>query len=445
MKNSNTPLPSFETVDEAADLALGHTDEINYSSSEADAYAQEQNAIGRDLERQQDLIEGGTQDLASLESLANAIDAAREIGMEMGSAQFMHIQLNDVQKRYGINDLETAAPSMECFAERRARIATSASLESVKETALKVWAWIKEQFQKFVALMKNFYHQITKSLNFIDHEADQLKQKVRRMKFEGGAEISIGRAANKICYEGVVSADFTSRLNQVGALTQVSAETLDEIREEVIKTLSEGDTTGRRIPIPKSFTQVHAAGRFAMGAESINAYASPRMPGDIHVVVQTFGRTDQDSTYDFRSGQIVHARVMTLPADEEKKTPASQVPAMSSTEVFSLCQRLQKTVAQLKSSRDAAARHIEKMSTEVGNLGRQMAQERNAPELLQRLASWSVKRSTIYAGPLFRHCEKVAFDVCVGYLAYAKRSVAHAEGKAETPNYKPGLPQLTAA
>ena len=444
MKNFDSLLPSFESIDEAADLAVGSTDEINYSDSEAAQYAQEQTAIGRDLERQQDLVEGGFQDIASLESLANAIDAARDLGMEMGSAEFMHIQLNDVQKRYGIDSLETAAPSMECFQERRARIAATASLESVKETAAKVWAWIKEQFAKFIAMMKNFYHQITKSLDYIDREADTIKQKVRRMKFEGGGQIAIGRAAKKICYEGEVNGDFTSRLNQVASLTHVGAETLDRIRQEVIERLNENGVAGREIPIPNTFTQVHKAGRFSFGTDALNVYASTRLPGDVCVLIQTFGNHNDDSAFHFASATTVHARVMTAPFDEDQKDLGRDAPALSSTEIFALCQRLQKTVAQLKSSRDAAARHIEKMGAEVSNWGRKAAQDRGAPELIQKTAGWSVKRATIYAGPLFRHCEKVAFDVCVGYLTYAKRSIAHAEEKASKPSFKPGLPQLTA-
>lgn len=445
MKNSNTLLPSFESVDEAADLALGHTDEFDYSSSEADQYAHEQNVFGRELDRQQDLVEGGTQDLASLESLANAIDEARELGMEMGSAQFMHIHLNNVQTRYGINEIETAAPSMECFQERRARIATSASLESVKETAQKVWAWIKEQFAKFIEMMKKFYHELTKSLDFIHAEADKVKNTARRLKFEGGAKIDLGRTARKICYEGKLTKDYQTHFQTMLKLTRVSEETFKRIRQEVLDGIAGGKNTNfdREVPIPAGFIVVRQGQGFSFNPdEAVNVHASPLLPGDRHVLVQTFYDENRPSTMTSEQNPVsIQGRVFTVHSDEHKLDDTT-IEALSSQEVFQLCQGVQQTVNGLKKERDAMLNHMEETRRKIDDHFAQLADEAGVGGTLQKMASWHMKRITLYGGPLHRHCEKVAFDVLTGYLSYAKRSIAHAEEQSAKPKFEVGHARL---
>ena len=426
-------LPSLESAEIEPVATLDHSDALDYGNAEAEAYAREATLDGRELERQQELIEGAFDDVASVESLIEAIEEARDVGLEMGSAQFMQLHLNRVQQCYGVQDINCAVPALESFEGRRARLATSISLESVKETLKKIWEWIKEQFRNFIALMRKFYEQITKSLELVEREADQIEQKTRRMKFEGGEKIPLGRAAKKIVFEGEITKDFTSRLNQVAALTHIGVETLAEIRAEVVDRLRDEGLFSRKVPIPKSFTKVVERPKFSQGADALNVYLSPQLPGDIHIAIQTFGFRDSDSAYDVKSGRFIDARVITGPAKDRKEAPA-EAEALSSAEIFTLCQRLQKTVAQLKTSRGAAEEHFKKLAEEVEKIGRERGEERQMPEVLKKLLSWSLKRSTIYAGPLFRHCEKVAFDVCVGYLAYAKRSIAHAEAKEKKAN-----------
>jgi len=123
----NTSLESFD--DESA--VLGHTDAV------ASAYAEEQVLDGRDRELLEDQLKAAEADHETLANLASAVEGERDVGLEAGSAGFMQLTLASIQKRHGIDEnvqTHAAMPSLECFDGRMARVATSLSLESVRNT-----------------------------------------------------------------------------------------------------------------------------------------------------------------------------------------------------------------------------------------------------------------------------------------------------------------------
>ena len=437
-------LPSLESFDEGTAEVLDHTDALDYSSSEADAYAREATIDGRDLETQADAIEGGLNDIASVESLLEAIESARDVGLEMGSAQFMQIHLHSLQSRYGIDDLNCAVPALESFQDRRARLATSISCESIKETVAKIWAWIKEQFQKFMQMIKDLFRKVTKSLDFVYDDADKLKQEVRRNKFDGGEKIDLGRAARKISLEGKVSADFTSALNTVGELSRVGEETLARIRKDVLDTtrlrwgdLKDSETAhsafNKEVPVPAGFTLVKEGSPFTFSAAgALNLHSSKRLPGDRFVLVGSFGANNSEEMTPI-GGTPMRARAF-VQADASVADVDSTVVALSSTEVFTLCQRLQKTVASLKTAREAVEQHMEATRRAIDELANSSEAKFDNSALARKVGTFLYQRTALYGGNLFRTIDNVAFDVCVGYLAYGKRSAAAAEAKRKAEN-----------
>ncbi len=101
----------------------------DYAAGETlDGYAREQ------LEDQLKICQG---DITSLESLLQALQDERDVGLESGSAKFAQLTLESIQNRHGIDINEqthTAMPSLECFQGRLARTATSLTVDSVRNT-----------------------------------------------------------------------------------------------------------------------------------------------------------------------------------------------------------------------------------------------------------------------------------------------------------------------
>lgn len=424
---------SLESLDDEGGFNAG--EEVMFDHTDAVGREYEYNAMmdGRAEEQCLDVIEGAETDIASLESLLQAIDEARDIGMESRSAQFAGLQLREAQRRYGINACETMMPSMECFEGRQARLATSVSMEAVKETIAKIWAWIKEQFKKFAELIRRFYHSFTKNLDLIASDAEKLKNQVRRMKFDGGTTIALGGAARKICRQGKVLTDFTSTLNTVSALTRVSGETLERVEKEAteqFERLMTGEQTGyqfrREVLIPSGFSEQDFGDEpgynYARDGLSMRMYASQVLPGDVAIGVIVYGPKNHDKGTHPYTGADAYGGVnkfKTYRGDVE-----TEVAALSSQDVFTLCQRISKCVASLKTSRGEVEAHLDRINRKLEELQRKHAPtEGIVGNTLSAAGRAFYKTSVVYGTQLTRTADMIAFDVCAGYMAFARKSV----------------------
>jgi len=426
--------PSLESLEEEGGFNAG--DEVMFDHTDSVAgYEYEYEAMmdGRDEEHCVEAIDGAETEITSLESLLSAIDEARDVGMEAYSAQFASIQISEAQRRYGVNGIEAAFPSMECFQGRQARLAASVSMESVKETIAKIWAWIQAQFKKFVEMIKKFYHHLTKNLDLVIEEANKVKNIARKRSFDGGRTISLGRHAKKITIQGKIPTDLstiTSVLNNVGQANRIPEATFEKIRKDVEDALvrnKEGikilpaSMTGE-VPIPADFQLVNS-NKFAGGtAGPKRTYVSRTLPGDRAVVVTVFGEDNASSTFDLSSGQFVRSQVSTFWENIQRETETT---ALSSQDVFTLCQRIVKAAASLKSSRDDMAAHLKRTESTIDAILRKHQGDDAGPivEGMNKLASWYYRTNAVYAGSLHRHIEGVGYDVCVGFLELAKKSL----------------------
>lgn len=427
--------PSLESIDDGgfnagAEVMADHTDQVaGY------AYEAEQMFDGREADHIVDAIEGAETEIASLESLLEAINDARDVGMEAYSAQFANIQVGAAQKRYGVTGLETAFPSMECFQGRQARMAASVSMESVKETIVKVWAWIKEQFFKFIEMIRKFYRHLTKNLDLIIEEANTVKNIARRMKFDGGDSINLGRHGNKITIDGKIPTDFMSVLQKVSRVNRVPEEAFDKIRTDVETKLTQHKEENesliasftQEVPIPAGFELAHQAVIRGVMIGALKIYASPLLPGDRHIVVGVFGNDNRPEAYNLNTRSMCYGRAQTVHEKIERNTATE---TLGSTEVFSLCQQIVKTAASIKTSRDDMERHLTRTKETIEAIMNKHKGESAASLGMNRIATWFYKNNALYAGALHRHIEGVGYDICVGFLALAKKSVEVNQAKA---------------
>lgn len=411
-------IASTEDFTEGAVVALDHTDAI---VSAADAHV-EAEKIDLEVTKVGDAIVGATTDIASLESLIEALEDAREVGMESTSAQFMNIQLGTIKQRYGVSATETNMPGMESFRGRQSRMAASVSLEGVAETIKKIWAWLKERFKEFIKLVKKQIDRMTRSLDYVYAEADKVKQYVRRNTFQGGKKIDLGRAAAKICMNGKVGQDFISPLNTVGALGRVGDDTLSQISDAVVarfQKAAEGEqfTLTAQVMVPSSFQVIHSA---ASDDVEVTFHSSPLLPGDRHILITTYNEGNDDSARGSR-GLLYKSEIKEVPTAEKAELKSEAI-SLDYKQVFELCQRIQKTVASLRTSRSHLDEYVKDINNRIDEIAKRETDGSANQRATNALASFIFKNACVYGPKLQRNIELVSYDILIGYLTFAKKS-----------------------
>lgn len=383
----------------------------------------------KEIGQTEDSIDSAIDETAALEALCGALDDCRSVGLESRSAEIVRLQIHDVRKRYGVGALETPFPSMESFSSPQKRLYTSVSLESVKEVLQRIWIWIKEQLEHLIALVKRFYHHLTRSLDSLSEESRIVKNLARQAKMKGGVKINLGYAARKICINGAVSKDFTSALNVLSRVNRVSEETLSRVSAEFIDKVKSSLEQNRNtiyfsteVLIPAGFSPNRELGRFEFGADAMRVFVSPQLPGDRVIAVAVFGSENKTETYDLRRG-MVYGRAQIIKM--EYPEPETSVDSLSSEEVFTLCQRIDKTIASLRTSRSDIERHLTQTKSMVESVIRKYSRDNDEGKIEEALRqiignSW---KNTLYGTKLVRLGEEVAYDVCRGYLAWARKSL----------------------
>lgn len=404
---------------------LDHTDQL---AGLANDYERQETLSGRALETEQDALEGAETDIASLESLIEAICEARDVGLESISAGLLHRQVQEIQQRYGVS-LKRALPSLEDYHGRTARLATTISLEAVGETLSKVWLWIKAKIKQFWEFLKKHYHHLTQNLEALGREVYSVKKTAQRMKFAGGAEIDLGRFARKLEMKGEVPRDFASILQIVGQINQASEEKMAEfqkIYEEAARgKLNDkyGAVFSERLVVPRGFNEQPTQDL----ASGLKGYVSDLLPGNRVIVTGAF-QGDRTQYHQFGETITIRSSIQHI---ESKPLVNTQVEAFSSQEVFSLCQRLEKAIVNVRNSRVEIENNIKMTEQAIDKIVRDHSDDKEEGKVKRAYRDLiaSIWKHSLYSTQLLRHGESITYDVVVGYLAWARKSIAVNEPK----------------
>jgi hypothetical protein len=216
-----------------------------------------------------------------------------------------------------------------------------------------------------------------------------------------------------------------SRLNRVSddTLERISNEFLEKVKTKLDADNHDADMT-TEVLIPSGFVPDREIGRFAFGADAYRVFVSPHLPGDRVVVVGVFGHGNAPEVTDFRNGFTrMYGRTMVVKL--QTPDPESDVPSLSSEEVFTLCQRIDKAIASLKTSRSDIERHLSNTKRMVDDMIRKYSSDQGEGTFVRVLRervgdAW---KNTLYGTKLVRLGEEVAYDVCRGYLTWARKSL----------------------
>ena len=91
---------------------------------------------------------------------------------------------------------------------------------------------------------------------------------------------------------------------------------------------------------------------------------------------------------------------------------------LSSQEIFTLCQRVQKAITALQSSRRVMEDHFKRIDNSIAQLQRkqrELPEDANVPAPA-RLSAWFFKNNTVFGSDLLRAVESQTYGVLRGFL-----------------------------
>lgn len=168
---------------------------------------QEVEAEGVEQEAQ---VEEAIEVSEALDEYQEALESiGKQGGLDRNGAMILQIGLEQLCARVGIEPTAMAFPSMESFGGATSRIhSTKVAMESVKETAKKVWEAIMAAIKRAGAWLKDFWKKLTDSNHRLKARADKIKAAVASVKGEATGEIENSSLADKLHINGKVEKNF---------------------------------------------------------------------------------------------------------------------------------------------------------------------------------------------------------------------------------------------
>lgn len=131
-----------------------------------------------DIDAEDDVIEEMAEAADSLESIYIAMEAAQANGgMTPEAAAFASIAVENIVGRYGATSQDVGI-SLEAFGDNRA-VATTVSMEGIKETLKALWETIVKKFQALVKKITDFFNKTIAAAPRLKRRAEGVKKAAR--------------------------------------------------------------------------------------------------------------------------------------------------------------------------------------------------------------------------------------------------------------------------
>lgn len=407
---------SFEMVEDHAELARA-ADDVN-----------EAHEVVEELEDSE----------AGLEAIAASLEATMaDGGMTPQAAVYLHHAVNAHTRRLGIT--KKIVPSLESFGGESSRLqATRISMESVKETLLKIWEAVKRAYEAVKNAVLNFFNRYVTVVGRVKGHAEKLLKQVEELKGNPEGEIEVGAAFAKVSINGQFKAptEVLELFDGVASL-DMQGEGSDELslfKKDALK-----DPESEKAAVKKAIEEVKKCA-VPIGnikephktSDTSISYKSPVLPGNT-VFVVTYGvpsESDNLKTALVKSYDTRFTRVHEGNAEHtgEKKVAPLSKDAMKAylTDVIKMADKA------LEAKKEADERAAESMKAlEV------LKQMFNGDEYDEGLVSAAIRGAGKRTTVLFRipyEVYKYGAEVMQGYLVLVAKSIkAYKEPAAEKP------------
>lgn len=229
----------------------------------------EVNEVASEIDQTHEAIEEAQESSEQLEEVAAGLESmiVAGRGLSADSAMFAHQASSFATRKFG---LAAPMPSMESFSTGASGqfAQTKASLEGIKETIQKIWNWIKAQFAKLRAHMKDFW------LKTFDGAARLKKRAEAMMKKAEGVSGSAKET------QVTVSGDLVGKLHVGGKLGDIAAQLaefktvtdalLGKVTEEMVKGAEECSDAIKAISFDSTDKLNEGIGKYLVGRAKVS-------------------------------------------------------------------------------------------------------------------------------------------------------------------------------
>ena len=137
-------------------------EEVVETADNVEADLAEAAEVEAELAETTDAIDEGAEDAETLEEIADVLEETeQEGGADPVTAQVAEVAVEAIYKRLGLAKAKPLAHGLESFSDKATRLdATRLSVESIRETAKKVWEAIKKMLTRVKDFIVNFFKAI---------------------------------------------------------------------------------------------------------------------------------------------------------------------------------------------------------------------------------------------------------------------------------------------
>lgn len=321
---------------------------------------QEVEAEGVEQEAQ---VEEAIEVSEALDEYQEALESiGKQGGLDRNGAMILQIGLEQLCARVGIEPTAMAFPSMESFGGATSRIhSTKVAMESVKETAKKVWEAIIAGIKRAGEWLKNFWKTLTDSNHRLKARADKVKAAAASVKGEAQGELENTSLADKLHRNGKVEKNFGHDFNEFTKFCETMAGKVvpgvvkhaEVVVDLTVKGLStnDGEIAFKASDIKSAYSGLQLTASDEEVPEGVEALKSQQLPGGKALLVQL-------PTVDGNSGAQAFAKSKTsvgLFKPATAKATNNKMPVLTVNEITGIADNVVKVSSAIESLRKLEA------------------------------------------------------------------------------------------
>ncbi len=184
---------------------------------------QEEAVAVAELQHAEQAVENTDQQLETLEQVSQSLEAlavaleSNPNGLEYTSAQMLHITVEGQLARIGANT--KVLPALECFQPQSSQMATTLSMEGLKEAAKELFLRIKDMLLKLGRSIREYMKRVSGSVAQMKRTAEALAKRMDSLRPKNTSQVELPESvANELRIDGRVPPGLTGLKITLGVL-----------------------------------------------------------------------------------------------------------------------------------------------------------------------------------------------------------------------------------
>lgn len=190
--------------------------------------AQEDAEAVAEVQQAEQAVENADQQLETLEQVSQSLEAlavaleANPDGLDSASARMLHITVEGQLARVG-EDIKVL-PALECFQPQSTQLATTLSMEGLRETLMALAKRIREMLLKLSKFIGHYVRQVMGALSQAKRTAEDLAQRAKSLQGAGVPQIELAEyLANELRIGGRIPPGLAGLKLTIGVLEDIDS------------------------------------------------------------------------------------------------------------------------------------------------------------------------------------------------------------------------------